>query len=78
MSDMGIARVKRVAETTITSVSKGLGTYPYMDPQMFKTGYRGPPVDKYSLGCLLIELFGKRRVWPGVDGPDIIVQIMGI
>lgn len=75
--DMGIAKVKRVAETTITSVSKGPGTYPYMAPEMFKTGHRGPPVDMYSLGCLLIELFGRRRVWPGLDGPDIIVRIMG-
>ena len=55
----------------------GPGTYPYMAPEMFKTGCYGPSIDIYSLGCLLIELFGKRRVWPGLDGPDIMVQIMG-
>ena len=33
------------------------------------------PLDAF--GCLLIELFGRRRVWPGLDGPDIVVQIMG-
>ena len=58
-------------------MSKGPGTYPYMAPEMFRTGHRGPPVDMYSLGCLLIELFGRRQVWPGLDGPDIMVQIMG-
>ena len=73
---MGIAKVKRITETTLTSVSKGPGTYPYMAPEMFRTGHHGPPVDIYSPGCLLIELFG-RRVWPGLDGPDIMVQIMG-
>ena len=74
---MGIAKVKRITETTLTSVSKGPGTYPYMAPEMFRMGHRGPPVDIYSLGCLLIELFGRRQVWPGLDGPDIMVQIMG-
>ena len=44
---------------------------------MVRTGHCGPPVDMYSLGCLLIELFGRRRVWPGLDGPDIMVRIMG-
>ena len=69
---MGIAKVKRITETTLASVGKGPGTYPYMAPEMFRTGHRGPPpVDIYSLGCLLIE----RRVWPGLDGPDM-VQIM--
>ena len=76
MCDMGIGKVKRITETTLTSVSKGPGTYPYTVPEMFRTGHRGPPVDIYSLGCLLIELF--ERVWPGLDGPDVIIQIMGI
>lgn len=58
--DMGIAKVKRVAERTVTSLSKGPGTYPYMAPEMFKKDHRGPPADMHSLGCLLIELFG---VW---------------
>lgn len=74
---MGIAKVKRVAETTVTSLSKGPGTYPYMAPEMFRKGHRGSPADIYSLGCLLIELFGRRHVWPGLDGPDNMVQIMG-
>ena len=33
--DMGIAKVKQVSEATVTSVSKGPGTYPYMAPEMF-------------------------------------------
>ena len=54
---MGIAKVKRVAETAVTSLSKGPGTYPYMAPEMFRKGRYGSPADIYSLGCLLIELW---------------------
>lgn len=75
--DLGIAKVKIVAETTMTSLSKGPGTYPYMAPEMFQKSRRGPAVDIYSFGCLLIELFGKSRVWPGLDAPDIMVRVMG-
>lgn len=74
---MGIAKVKMVAETTVTSMTKGPGTYPYMAPEMFQKSHRGPAVDVYSFGCLLIELFGRRRVWPGLDGPDIMLRVMG-
>ena len=48
-----------------------------MAPEMFRAGHCGPQVDMYSLGCLLIELFGRKRVWPGLDAPDIMVRIMG-
>lgn len=75
--DMGIAKVRKVAETTMTCVSKGPGTYPYMAPEMFRKSHRGPAVDMYSIGCLFIELFGKKPVWPGLDGPDIMLKLMG-
>ena len=75
--DTGIAKVKRVAESTMTSLSKGPGTYPYMAPEMFKKSRRGPSADTYCLGCLLIELYGRRRVWPNMDGPDIMLQVLG-
>ena len=75
--DMGIAKVKREAERTVTSLSKGPGTYPYIAPEMFKKSHRGPSADMYSLGCLLIELYGRRRVWPNMDGPDIMLQVLG-
>jgi serine/threonine protein kinase len=74
---MGIAKVKQVSEATVTSVSKGPGTYPYMAPEMFKKSHRGTPVDIFSLGCLFIELFGRRRVWPNLDAPDIMMRVMG-
>ena len=70
-------KVKQVAERTLTCMNKGPGTYPYMAPEMFRKGHRGPAVDIYSLGCLFIELFGGSRVWRDLDGPDIMMQILG-
>ena len=64
------------AETTLTSMSRGPGTYPYMAPEMYKETRRGPAVDVYSLGCLFIELFGRQRVWQDLDAPDIMLKVM--
>ena len=75
--DLGIAKLKMAAQTTMTCVSKGPGTYPFMAPEMFKKSHRGPAVDIYSLGCLFIELFGKRRVWQDRDAPDIMMCVLG-
>ena len=45
LCDMGIAKVKQLGAMTITSLSKGCGTYPYMAPEMFKKSRRGTEVD---------------------------------
>lgn len=74
---MGIAKVKQITDASVTCVSKGPGTFPYMAPEMFKASRRGAPVDIYSLGCLYIELFGRKRVWRGLDGPAIMQQVLG-
>ena len=57
--------------------TRGPGTFPYMAPEMFKASRRGAAVDMYSLDCLYIELFGKRRVWYGLDGPAIMQKVLG-
>lgn len=70
--------MRKASEPTVTTVSQGpTGTYPCMAPEMFTTSHRGPAVDIYSLGCLLIELFGLRRVWPGLDGMQIMQKVCG-
>ncbi len=74
---MGVTRLKQAAEATMTSTSKGPGTYPYMAPEMFRKARRGKAVDIYSLGCLLLELFGRRRVWPGLDSTEIMLKVCG-
>ena len=74
---MGIAKLKYSVHdaTTFTQV---VGTYPYMAPEMFEGGKSGTAVDIYSLGCLLIELFGERKVWPGLQtSAEIMRQVCG-
>ena len=75
--DMGIARVKQLTEATVTCDRRGAGTYRYMAPEMFTKSHRGPAADIYSLGCLYIELFGRKRVWPNLEGPEIMMRVLG-
>ena len=72
--DMELAKVKRLTESTVTCIHKGPGTFPYMAPEMFKESRRGPAADIYSLGCLFIELFSRKR---GLDGPRIMLKVLG-
>ena len=75
--DMGISKLRQASQVTMTTVSGPAGTYPYMAPEMFVSGRRGTGVDIYALGCLYIELFGQKRVWPGLDGGQIMQKVCG-
>ena len=72
---MGLSKIKHLIEATCTV--KGAGTFPYMAPEMFKKDKQGVPADIYSFGCLLIELFGRKRVWAGLHGPEILLKVLG-
>ena len=61
----------------MTSTAKGPGTHPYMAPEMFKKARRGVAVDIFSLGCLYLELFCRRRVWPGLNSTEIMMKVCG-
>ena len=74
---MGVTELKQAPQVTMTSSSKGPGTYPYMAPEMFKKGKRGRAVDIYSLGCLYLEVFSRCRVWPGLDSTEIMMKVCG-
>ena len=53
------------------------GTPIYEAPEMFICAKRLTPVDIYSFGCLLIELFGRKRVWENVDLIELTGAING-
>ena len=74
---MGVTRLKKATEATITSTGRGPGTYPYMAPEMFRKSRRGKPADIYYLGCTLLELFGQSRVWLGLDASEIMMRVCG-
>ncbi len=76
--DLGISKLKEASSSTLTTISKGpLGTFAYMAPEMFSPSRRGAAVDIYSFGCLLIELFGQKRLWHGLSGPQIMQMVCG-
>ena len=75
---MGIAKLKDILQATATTLSPNpIGTYPYMSPEMFGPDRRGPAVDIYSFGCLLIELFGQQRVWGTTTEMQIMQKVCG-
>jgi len=74
--DMGIAKLRGSVDDQ-TATTKVVGTYSYMPPEMFDKSYMGTEVDIYSLGCLYIELFGERRVWPGLSNVEIMKKVCG-
>ena len=76
--DRGISKLKQASQVTMTTVSQGpTGTFPYMASEMFAAMHRGAAVDICALGCLYIKLFGGRRVWPGIDGLQIMQKVCG-
>ena len=77
--DLGLAKFRDVAQETMTTVTQHMiGTYSYMAPEMFSISHRSTAVDIYSLGCLYIELFGKKRVWPaGMSSAQIMQKVCG-
>ena len=77
--DLGLAKLKDATQATMTTTTQNLmGTYPYMAPEMFTVGHRSEAVDIYSLGCVYIELFGKKRVWPPeMSGAQIMQKVCG-
>lgn len=77
LCDLGIAKLKEAGEVTLTATHAGPGTVPYMAPEVFLKKKRGLAVDVYSFGCLLIELFGRQRVWGSYDQAQIMMQVLG-
>ncbi len=76
--DMGISNLKEIAMTTLmTTANSPRGTFPYMAPELFCRERRGPPVDIYAFGCLVVEVFGAVRVWKGLNAAEIMQKICG-
>ena len=72
-----MAKLSNVGATLRTSKGEGAGTAPYKAPEMFHSARRGSAVDIYSYGCLLIELFGHKRVWGRLQQMEIMHKVCG-
>ena len=61
--DLGVAKLQSKLAIHKTSRGPGAGTVAYKAPEMFRDSRRSTPVDIYSFGCVIIELFtGKRLI----------------
>ena len=60
--DMGMAKVKMGMGTMRNRSDGARGTALYAAPETFK-GECDKPADVWSLGCTLVELFSKKRMW---------------
>lgn len=75
---MGLSKFKDTSQATVTTVTPHpTGTYPYMAPEMYSASHRSTGVDIYSFGCLMIEVFGQRKVWGELSGMNIMQKVCG-
>jgi len=76
--DMGIAKLREASQATVTTATAHMkGTYPYMAPEMYGPNRRGTAVDVYAFGCLMIELFGQKKVWGELVSSQIMQKVCG-
>ena len=76
--DMGLSKFKDSSQATVTTRTlHPTGTYPYMAPEIFGANRRGTPVDIYSYGCLMIRVFGQKKVWGDLPGINIMHKVCG-
>jgi serine/threonine protein kinase len=73
--DLGLSKMFNSTQTLTTST--GNGTPTYMAPEMYQKVLRGTPVDIYSFGCLLIELFSRKRLWEGFTAIEVMQRVIG-
>lgn len=77
MCDLGVAKLQDQLASIKTSKGSGAGTAPYKAPEMFMDAKRSWQADIYSLGCLLIELTTRNRVWGNLDAGQICAKVCG-
>ena len=63
--------------TTKTNSSAGhIGTPGYQSIEQLQAGVITESVDIYALGCVIIELFGEKRIWEGLSAMQILVKVV--
>ena len=62
ITDMGLAKLKITNYSMMTNVGTMCGTPYYSAPETFH-GDVGKPLDIWSLGIVLLELFSRRHAW---------------
>jgi len=77
IADFGTGRLLTDMGTVSTATSSGSlqGTFGFQSPEVLKGATTTTASDVYSLGCVFIELFAMRRVWPGLAATAIMCNV---
>jgi serine/threonine-protein kinase len=65
LTDFGIARAVRDADSAVRTMGRPIGTPAYMAPEQVKGEDVDARADIYALGAMLFELLTGQRAWPG-------------
>lgn len=78
IADFGLTRILSEAGTacTHTSTKSSAGTPGFQSKEVLRVGHITTASDIYSLGCVFIELFGSKRVWPTLAPFQIMCQVV--
>ena len=78
LADFGVSKVLHKTMATVkTNASAGsIGTPGYQPVEQLEAGVITESVDVYALGCVLLELFGGRRVWEGLSALQTVVKVV--
>ena len=79
LADFGVAKVltqSTISTTKTNSSASSIGTPGFQPLEQLKAGEITENVDVYALGCVLIELFGEKKVWEGLTAIQILVKVV--
>ena len=78
LADFGVAKVLNgtIATTKTSSSAGSIGTPGFQPVEQLQAGVITTSVDVYALGCVLLELFGERRIWEGLSAMQILVKVV--
>jgi len=74
IADFGLAKLYE-AQTTLTSV---VATLWYRAPEVLLAGTYATPLDIWSCGCIMAELFHGKPLFPGVTEADQLKRILNV
>lgn len=64
-----------ISTTRTNSSSSSVGTPGFQPVEQLKAGEIDESVDVYAVGCVLVELFGERKIWEGLSAIQIMVKV---
>ena len=77
IADFGVAKVitHGTATTHTNSSASSIGTPGFQPIEQLKAGKINTSVDVYAFGCVLVKLFGEKKVWEGFTAIQIMVKV---